>query len=136
MELTRVTCRQYGSIFETRWPGKKFKGTRRFVYVQFISPVCAFSSHRGLSDSDADYQSHSVQSSAVASLELNGRELEPGHRLLVAISDPGRKKERTDAKASEKEVVVSQMSQFVKKSDLEKLFSPVSTLIFTPQTQL
>lgn len=30
---------QYGPIFETRWPGKKFKGSRRFVYLQFLSPV-------------------------------------------------------------------------------------------------
>ena len=30
---------QFGTIFETRWPGKKFKGTRRFVYIQFLSPV-------------------------------------------------------------------------------------------------
>ncbi|KAL7416070.1 hypothetical protein BDY24DRAFT_439291 [Mrakia frigida] len=92
---------QYGTIFETRWPGKKFKGTRRFVYVQFLSP-----------------------SSATAALELNGRELEPGHALLVAISDPARKQQRSDAKASEKEVVVTQMSKFVKKDDLVKLFKP------------
>jgi hypothetical protein len=68
------------------------------------------------------------QSSASAALELNGRELEPGHALLVAISDPARKQARSDAKASEKEVVVSQMSKFVKKDDLMKLFKPVSLL--------
>lgn len=67
-----------------------------------------------------------IQSSATAALELNGRELEPGHALLVAISDPARKQQRSDAKASEKEVVVTQMSKFVKKDDLIKLFKPVS----------
>lgn len=30
---------QYGTILETRWPSKKFKSSRRFVYVQFTSPV-------------------------------------------------------------------------------------------------
>jgi hypothetical protein len=35
----------YGPIYETRWPGKKFKGSRRFVYVQFLSPVCRRLAH-------------------------------------------------------------------------------------------
>lgn len=30
---------QYGTIFDVRWPSKKFKATRRFCYVQFTSPV-------------------------------------------------------------------------------------------------
>jgi len=28
---------KYGTIFEIRWPSKKFKATRRFCYVQFTS---------------------------------------------------------------------------------------------------
>ena len=32
-------CLQYGTIFDVRWPSKKFKATRRFCYVQFSSPV-------------------------------------------------------------------------------------------------
>lgn len=64
------------------------------------------------------------QSAAKASLELNGKELEPERILSVAISNPERKKERTDAKVSDKEVVVSQMSKFVNRKDLERLFQP------------
>lgn len=30
---------QYGTIFDVRWPSKKFKGTRRFCYVQYTLPV-------------------------------------------------------------------------------------------------
>jgi len=33
---------KYGTIFEIRWPSKKFKATRRFCYVQFTSPVRSF----------------------------------------------------------------------------------------------
>jgi hypothetical protein len=117
---------QYGPIFETRWPGKKFKGSRRFVYLQFLSPVRMPPSLL-VTGSSSDVHRHShLQSSASAALELNGRELEPGHALLVAVSDPARKQTRSDAKASEKEVVISQMSKFVKKDDLMKLFKPVS----------
>ena len=31
---------QYGTLFDVRWPSKKFKSTRRFCYVQYTSPVC------------------------------------------------------------------------------------------------
>lgn len=30
---------QFGTIFDIRWPSKKFKNTRRFCYVQYASPV-------------------------------------------------------------------------------------------------
>lgn len=30
---------KYGTIFDTRWPSKRFKNTRRFCYVQFANPV-------------------------------------------------------------------------------------------------
>ena len=30
---------QFGKILDVRWPSKKFKTTRRFCYLQFISPV-------------------------------------------------------------------------------------------------
>jgi squamous cell carcinoma antigen recognized by T-cells 3 len=35
---------QYGTLFDVRWPSKKFKSTRRFCYVQFTSPVSRFAS--------------------------------------------------------------------------------------------
>lgn len=46
--------------------------------------------------------------------------------LNVFISNPERKKERTDAGANDREVYVAGLSKFVTKEDLEKLFKTVS----------
>jgi len=62
-------------------------------------------------------------------LELHGRELEPGHSLNVYISNPERKKERTDANANAREVYVAGLSRFATKEDLEKLFRTVSSTL-------
>lgn len=48
--------------------------------------------------------------------------------LNVFISNPERKKERTDAGANDREVYVAGLSKFATKDDLEKLFKPVSQL--------
>ncbi|CDZ97156.1 RNA-binding protein SART3 (RRM superfamily) [Phaffia rhodozyma] len=96
----RALFEPYGTIIETRWPGKKFKESRRFVYLQFSSSV-----------------------SAKNALELNKKEIEPGRVLLVAISNPSVKRVRTDAKANDRQIVISHLSKFVKKEDLEKLFN-------------
>ncbi|KAF9046435.1 hypothetical protein BJ165DRAFT_1471732 [Panaeolus papilionaceus] len=90
---------KYGTIFDVRWPSKKFKSTRRFCYVQFTNPAAA-----------------------VGSLELHGRELEEGLNLNVYISNPERKKERTDVDIKESEIYVAGLSKFTTKVDLEKLF--------------
>ncbi|KAH0831905.1 hypothetical protein J3R83DRAFT_12788 [Lanmaoa asiatica] len=91
---------QYGLIIDVRWPSKKFKATRRFCYVQFTSPA-----------------------SAERALELHGRELEPERTLSVYISNPERKKERTDADANEREVYVAGLSKFTNRQDLQGVFS-------------
>ncbi|KAF5338939.1 hypothetical protein D9611_008706 [Ephemerocybe angulata] len=90
----------YGILFDVRWPSKKFKQTRRFCYVQFTSPTAAENA-----------------------LELHGRELEPNLPLNVYMSNPERKKERTDHDANEREVYVAGLSKFTNKDDLQKLFS-------------
>ncbi|KIM54604.1 hypothetical protein SCLCIDRAFT_136495 [Scleroderma citrinum Foug A] len=91
---------QYGLIFDVRWPSKKFKATRRFCYVQYTSPE-----------------------SAERALELHGREFEPERTLNVYVSNPGRRKERTDADANDREVYVAGLSKFTSKEDLQELFS-------------
>src|SRR5258708_2477945 len=73
----------------------------------------------------------STQTAAKLALELHGRELEPGHSLNVYISNPKRKKERTDADANSREVYVAGLSKFVTKEDLEKLFRTVSSMIMS-----
>lgn len=90
---------QYGLIFDVRWPSKKFKATRRFCYLQYTSP-----------------------SSAQRALELHGRELEPDRAISVLISNPERKKERSDADANERELYVAGLSKFATKEDLRKVF--------------
>ncbi|KAF9220989.1 hypothetical protein BS17DRAFT_786300 [Gyrodon lividus] len=91
---------KYGLIFDVRWPSKKFKMSRRFCYVQFTSPA-----------------------SAERALELHGRKLESERTLSVYISNPERKKERTDADADEREVYVAGLSRFTTKEDLRGVFS-------------
>ncbi|KZT61784.1 hypothetical protein CALCODRAFT_490685 [Calocera cornea HHB12733] len=89
----------FGTIFDVRWPSKRINTTRRFCYVQYISPNAA---------NDA--------------LALNDEELEPERRISVHISDPGRKKQRTDAGADKREVYVAGLARGVKNEELEQLF--------------
>jgi hypothetical protein len=63
---------------------------------------------------------------------MHGRELEPGLSLNVYLSNPERKKERTDADANSREVYVAGLSKFVTKQDLEKLFRTVSSPVVRP----
>ncbi len=70
-----------------------------------------------------------IQTAARLALELHGRELEPGHSLNVYISNPERKRERTDADANAREVYVAGLSKFVNKDDLTKLFRTVCSLV-------
>ncbi|KAJ3490444.1 hypothetical protein NLI96_g1424 [Meripilus lineatus] len=103
--LVRELFGKYGTLFDVRWPSKKFKSSRRFCYVQYTSP-----------------------NSAKAALELHGQELEPGMPLSVYISNPERKKERTDIEANDRELYVAGLSKFTTKEDLEKLFSTYGPL--------
>ena len=82
--------------------------SRRFCYVQYTSP-----------------------NAAQAALSLHGKELEPGQVISVLISNPERKKERTDANANDKEIYVAGLSKFVTKADLEKLFKTVRVFPLT-----
>jgi len=68
------------------------------------------------------------QASAQAALELHGRELEPGLNLNVYISNPERKKERTDAGADQREVYVAGLAKSTKRADLEGLFAQFGTI--------
>lgn len=76
------------------------------------------------------------QSSAEKSLELHGRELEPDQPMSVLLSNPERKKERTDHDANEREIYVAGLSKFTIKADLEKLFNTVSKIVLSPMPGL
>ncbi|PVF92511.1 hypothetical protein CPB86DRAFT_769315 [Serendipita vermifera] len=88
---------KYGTILDIRWPSKSIKTTRRYCYVQFTTVAAAH-----------------------AALYLNGFEMEPGMKLSVLVSDPTRKKQRTDTGA--RELRVTGIVKSVTKPDLEKLF--------------
>ncbi|KAI1794811.1 RNA-binding protein Prp24 [Ganoderma leucocontextum] len=95
----RTLFGKYGEIFDVRWPSKKFKSTRRFCYVQYTSPA-----------------------SAEHALELHGTDVGDGHKMSVFMSNPERKKDRTDSDANDREVYVAGLNKLVTKGDLEKLF--------------
>lgn len=42
---------QHGTIFDTRWPSRRYKSTRRFCYIQFASPVSFHATKMGLCES-------------------------------------------------------------------------------------
>ncbi|KAB5593411.1 RNA-binding protein [Ceratobasidium theobromae] len=89
----------FGKILDVRWPSKKFKTTRRFCYLQYTSPAAA-----------------------QAALSLYGKELAPGQPMSVYISNPERKKERTDAGADQREIYIAGLSKLSTRADLEQLF--------------
>lgn len=66
-----------------------------------------------------------MQASAGEALVLHGKELEPGYSMSVLLSNPERKKERTDQDANEREIYVAGLSRFTTQIDLEKLFKTV-----------
>lgn len=101
----RALFGKYGTLFDVRWPSKKFKSTRRFCYVQFTSP-----------------------GAAEAALALHGTKMAGDLVLNVFISNPERRKERTDADANDREVYVAGLSKFVTKEDLERLFKTYGPL--------
>ncbi|SCV74534.1 BQ2448_7563 [Microbotryum intermedium] len=93
---------EYGAIFDTRWPSKRFKSTRRFCYVQFTN----------------------ASSTSAATSALHNKQLDSTHRLQALISDPNRKKGRTDAGANNKELYIAGLSKYTKEHDLRRLFEP------------
>ncbi|KAI0795287.1 hypothetical protein BC629DRAFT_315116 [Irpex lacteus] len=101
----RTLFGKYGVLFDVRWPSKKFKNSRRFCYVQFTSP-----------------------NDAKAALELHNTEVEPGFNLSVLVSNPERKKDRTDSDANNREIYVAGLARSVTKGDLEKLFATYGTV--------
>ncbi|KIL67874.1 hypothetical protein M378DRAFT_159079 [Amanita muscaria Koide BX008] len=96
---------KHGTIFEVRWPSKRLKNTRRFCYVQYTSPQAA-----------------------EKALELHGQELQSDHPLNVFMSNPEKKKARTDRDADDRELYVAGLSKFTTEADLEKIFKTYGSL--------
>ena len=58
-------------------------------------------------------------------MELNGTDIGDGLKMSVYISNPERKKERTDSDANDREVYVAGLSKLVTKGDLQNVFKTV-----------
>ncbi|CAO1625875.1 unnamed protein product [Parajaminaea phylloscopi] len=81
----RALFSNYGTLHNVRWPSKRFDSSRRFCYVQFTRP-------REATEAQAALHQHS---------------LAPGTALQVHLSDPSRRKQRTDANANDRELFVT-----------------------------
>lgn len=91
----------FGRIFDIRWPSKKFNATRRFCYVVFSSPS----------------EAHAAQK------QLHNQSLAEDKTVMqVMMSDPNRKKVRSDAFKDDCELFVSGLPKHVEEADLRKLF--------------
>lgn len=102
----RSTFSPYGRIFNVRWPSKRFVSTRRFCYVQYTTPDAA--------------------TAAVAALDKS--EVAPGRSLNVALSDPSRRKQRTDAHENAKELFVSGFPRNITEDELKTYFADFGTV--------
>lgn len=90
----------YGSVYDVRWPSKRFASTRRFCYVQYTSP-------------------HSAREAQGA---LHQHTLEGGLALQVHLSDPHRRKQRTDAHLNEREVYATNIPRTCSYQEVMDLF--------------
>ncbi|PWN24006.1 hypothetical protein BCV69DRAFT_302620 [Microstroma glucosiphilum] len=106
---------KYGPLYEVRWPSKKFDSSRRFCYVQYTTPVAAREA-----------------------LVLHKHQLAPTLALEVYLTDPNRRKQRTDANANDREIFVSAIHKSCQEEDIKPLFEAQGTvagfrMLFTPE---
>ncbi|PWN36420.1 uncharacterized protein FA14DRAFT_172963 [Meira miltonrushii] len=100
-ESMRELFGEFGRIFDVRWPSKKFNATRRFCYVVFCSPT----------------EAHAAQK------QLHNRSFAEDKTVMqVMMSDPNRKKVRSDAFKDDCELFVSGLPKHVEEADLKELF--------------
>lgn len=102
----RSTFAAHGLVFTVRWPSKRFASTRRFCYVQYTTP----------------------DSAAAAVAALDKTEVAPGRMLNVALSDPSRRKQRTDAQENAKELFVSGFARNITEEELRVYFESYGTV--------
>ncbi len=80
--------------------------TRRFCYVQF----------------------HNPRFGGISGCGAGQIRCGPGRQLNVALSDPSRRKQRTDAQENAKELFVSGLPRNITESDLTTLFADFGTI--------
>ncbi|CAO1613556.1 unnamed protein product [Jaminaea pallidilutea] len=95
----------YGLIYNVRWPSKRYDTNRRFCYVQYTT---------------AD--------SARSALALHQHKLDDETTLQVFLSDPSRRKQRTDANAAERELYITGVSRSATMEELRPIFEAHGTV--------
>ncbi|KAI5811627.1 hypothetical protein DFH27DRAFT_475100 [Peziza echinospora] len=98
-EYIKELFKEHGEIVDVRFPSLKYNTHRRFCYVQFLS---------------AD--------SARAATKLDGKKLGPKETLVVKISDPTHKQERSGPIYSGREVFLRNIDFKASDSDIRALF--------------
>lgn len=88
-----------GDVLSIRWPSLKYNTRRRFCYVSFRD-----------------------QESAARATKLDGCLLEGKYKLEVKMSDPARRKKRSDAVSQKREVYVGNLDPVLKEADIADVF--------------
>ncbi|KAG6833433.1 hypothetical protein H0H87_006799 [Tephrocybe sp. NHM501043] len=102
---------------------KQLDGQEVAVHLAWKSTLYVTNFPESADDAVIPYVDDSApQASAQNALELHGRELEPNQTMNVFISNPERKKERSDQDANDKEVYIAGLSKFTTQIDLDKVF--------------
>ncbi|KAL7420568.1 Splicing factor [Cryptotrichosporon argae] len=102
----RALFGQYGTILQTRWPSRKFAGSRRFCYITMASAASA---------------------QEAASMLDNYKASGATFGLKVAISDPSAKVKRTDA--SNSTLFVGGLNAKTTEGDVRALFDPHGSVL-------
>ncbi|KAI2792867.1 hypothetical protein POX_b02910 [Penicillium oxalicum] len=103
--VIRDLFHKYGTIVDVRFPSLKFQTKRRFCYVQFATASMAH---------------HAT--------ELNGLEIEKGHKLVVKISDPAQKEKRSGAMHEGRELFCKGFDWKLREADARDAFSKFGSI--------
>lgn len=100
-----LISKQYGDIVDIRFPSLKGNSHRRFCYVQFRN-----------------------SSQANSATELHNEVVEGNLKLLVKISNPNRKNERSDGLSQGREIHIRNLHWAVHAEELEEICSKYGTV--------
>ncbi|KAF8461937.1 hypothetical protein BDZ91DRAFT_850889 [Kalaharituber pfeilii] len=98
-EYIRNLFQEFGEIVDIRFPSLKYNTHRRFCYIQFLS-----------------------QEQAQAALSLHGKKLGPKEKLLVKISNPLQRQERSGAVYEGREIFIRNIDFKASEADVKELF--------------
>lgn len=99
---------QYGEIISIRFPSLKFNTHRRFCYLQFENNASAYAA-LALNDTAVDGKDGKL-------------------RLVVKISDPSQRQDRSGAMQENREIYVAGIHYNVSEDDLKGLFSKFGSI--------